>query len=183
MNMPTETGTRRHAPGTSERIALWSYLLRVDWRLSRRGIGWNHRKQIHRELKANVLEAAADDGALRRTLEGLGSPAELADGYADPISQRGVLHHAAAAWALAAMAVLQAVGIAIAVGFQHGAEAAGVDRTVNYAFEFVAGFGPYVGSYTPDPTSAEFMLISPAHLVIMLAAALTGGRIWRLLTR
>lgn len=183
MNNQMETERQRGASSLRERTAIWIYLLRVDWRLSRRGIGWNHRMQISRELRANALAAVSHQGSMRKTLAGLGTPTELATAYADPTSQRGVLHHAAAGWAVAAMAALQAVGIGIALGFQRGAEAAGMEGAVSYTFEFAPGFGPFSGTFTANPMAAELALVTPAHLVIMLAAALVGGRTWRILTR
>ena len=90
--------------------------------------------------------------------------------------------YAAAGWMLAAFALLQAVGIALDVGFRRGAEAAGTDRAVSYALEFVSGLGPYAGSYIPGG-AMTFTLLTPAHVVLMLLAALIGGRAWRLMSR
>lgn len=183
--MSTGTWTEPPRPDLDliERVRTAIYLERVDARLSWRGIGRRRRRRIRRELTANVLDAATHQGSLKAAFEALGDPADLAAAHVDAEGETRFQARGAVAWVLSAFALLQGVGIALDVGFRRGVEAAGVDTAVSYAVEFAAGFGPYTGGYVPGEQVLEFTLLTPAHVVVMLVAALIGGRTWRLLSR
>jgi len=160
-----------------DRVRIELAVRRVDWVLDGR-VPWRRRRQIRDELRANLYEAARDVGAVR-AVNHLGDLRTLGRTYLD--MYRGRFDFRIGTWAaIAAYAAIQVVSIAVFFAFVAGLAAA---HGQGASYSFWAGLGPFGGAVLgPSPGGFEFVLASPAHLLLM-AAAFTIGSTYRLLFR
>lgn len=106
-----------------DRARIESAILRYDFWLEMRGVRGSRRRDLRRELRANLAEASTDVGTTR-ALFGIGSPKELAFGATetDPTRPR---------WSQAAMAAAGVFTVVLfgcvltAIAFTSGVEASG----------------------------------------------------------
>jgi hypothetical protein len=155
----------------ADRIRIELAVRRVDFELDGR-VPMARRRQIRNELRSNLLEAAQQSGA-RAALEQLGDLHALAHSYLE--LYRGRFDFQAGSWAaIAVYAAVQVVGVALLIAFHSGVAAAGV-HTGTYSFEFWNGFGPFSGSVAANGSGFEMLILSPAHLVLMLVAFVIGS--------
>jgi len=91
---------------------------------------------------------------------------------------RGRVDARRGAWAaVITYAAIQVLAVAVFLAFQSGIVAGG---GLGGSYELLPGFGPFQGSVNHG---YEMEILSPAHLVLMLAAFLIGSRAWRVLPR
>ena len=154
-----------------DRLRIELAVRRVDFALDGRIPGQN-RRQIRSELRANLLEAARDVGA-DKAVRQLGDLRALAASYLE--LYRGRFDFQAGSWAaVVTYAAIQLLGIALLIAFHAGVAAGGATGST-YSFDFWSGFGPFAGSVSANGSSFEMLILSPAHLVLMLIAFLTGS--------
>ena len=144
------------------------------------------RREIRRELRANLHASAAELGA-REALRRLGSPRRLANGYLDaefgdqaprPHWEKGL------AWALGAELVLLLSTFAGIDAFTDGVEAAR-PAAGSYTWEPLGWWGPqYELSMDAAGFSGFTLEFSGGMLTFLLVLSVTfflGGRMWRAL--
>lgn len=160
-----------------DRVRIELAVRRVDWVLDGR-VPWRRRRQIRDELRANLNEAAHDVGAARAVKQ-LGDLRILGRSYLD--TYRGRLDFRIGMWAaIATYAAIQVVGIAVFFAFVAGVAAAAGHGA---SYSFWSGLGPFGGVVWGPPAGGfEFVIASPAHLLLM-AAAFAIGSTYRLLFR
>ena len=150
-------------------------VLAYDFWLDLRGTPGHRRRDLRRELRANLREASARGGA-RAAVAALGSTRQMAaeSGTDDPARPRwGV-----GAWAgAAAFAVCANLGFFAAFAWFDGAQAAGPDRSVTGSVTFFPGSEL---SYAPaaDGFSMSFTL-GWLPFAVAAAAFLLAARPWR----
>lgn len=168
------------APSLSDRLRIEAYLARLDWHLDGR-VAARRRREIRRELRANLGEGSAHEGSAR-ALRGMGAPAELARTYLEGEEARLDFRRGALA-ALVTNVALNVVNAAIFFGFQQGlGRAGGAVERWSYAYEPAAGFGPFAAGGAGDRIF-EIAFLTPAHVATMLLAFAIGSRAWRALPR
>jgi hypothetical protein len=144
---------------------------RVDWVLDGRA-PIAKRRQIRTELRSNLQAAAREVGA-EKAVQQLGNLRALAESYLE--LHRGRFDFRAGSWAaIITYAAVQVIGIAVIIAF-HAGVAAGGAHAGSYSFELWSGFGPYAGSVSADGTRFVILLLSPAHVLLMLAAFFVGS--------
>lgn len=168
-----------------DRVRTEGVLQRLSWRLSWGMIPARQQREIVRELRASLDEAAAA-GQLDEALVRLGPPRQLADDYLDALQPRprwaaGIL----AAGATIAVLILATTALAIAFGSGLDAADAGAGR---YELWPDGPFGgqPLVVEERNDDgatVSASFALFTPLHLAATLAAFISASRPWLALRR
>jgi hypothetical protein len=165
-----------------DRVRTEGLLQRLSWRLSWGTIPARQQREIVRELRAS-LDEAADAGQLDEALERLGPPRELADAYLSALRPRprwasGIL---AAGLTLGVMILLST---ALAIAFSAGIDAAGAGPG-RYELWPDGPFGqPLVieqRGADGETSSASLALFSPVHLAAMTGAFVAAGRPWRVL--
>jgi hypothetical protein len=155
----------------SDRIRIELAVRRVDYVLDGR-VAIARRRQIRNELRSNLMEAAREVGTAA-AIRQLGGLRGLANSYLE--LYRGRFDYKAGSWAaIAVYAAVQALGTVLLITF-HAGVAAGGAHGGTYAFEFWSGFGPFAGSVSANGSSFEMVILSPAHMVLMLAAFLVGS--------
>lgn len=154
-------------------VKIEAALRHLDWRLEGR-VPRSRRRQIRRELRANLADAAAElgeDEALRR----LGSLRSLARDYLEADGGRVKLRAGVYA-ALVALAALQLAGLLLLRAYQAGFAAAGGTGGWSYR--------PWPFALEHDPGESLTFAITaawPAMLGIPALAFLLWSRPWRLL--
>ena len=143
----------------------------VDWELDGR-VAMARRRQIRNELRSNLIEAANEVGTATAVRQ-LGDLKSLASSYLDLYRGRFDFR-AGAFWAVATYAAIQVLGVAVLIAFKTGVGAGGWNSG-SYSFEFWNGFGPFAGSVSANGSSFEMLLLSPAHLLLMLVAFAIGS--------
>jgi hypothetical protein len=167
----------KEAPRMADRLRLEAALMRVDWELDGR-IPRRSRRQIKSELRANLIEAAQSVG-MKAAIGQLGDLHQLGKSYLEV--HRGRIDVRAGAWAaLVTYVAIQVVASAVFIAFQSGVLSAGGHGA---AYQFLNGFGPFDGSVGDGGKAFSMAIVTPAHLVLMLAAFVIGSRMWRLLRR
>jgi hypothetical protein len=161
----------------ADRLRLEAALLRVDWELDGR-IPGRVRRQIKDELRANLSEAARVVG-MKAAIRQLGDLRALGASYLEVYRGRMDLRAGFTA-AFVAYVAVQVIAFAVFFAFQGGVLSSGGHSA---AYDFLNGFGPFGGSVGAGGRSFEVTILTPAHLVVMLAAFVIGSRIWRLLRR
>lgn len=150
----------------ADRIRIELAVRRVDFELDGR-VPMARRRQIRDELRSNLLEAAQQSGA-RVAIKQLGSLHALASSYLE--LYRGRLDLQAGSWAaIAVYAAVQFLGIALIIAFHTGVVAGGA-HSGTYSFEFWNGFGPFSGSVSANGSRFEMLMLSPAHVLLMIVA-------------
>ena len=154
-----------------------------DFWLDIRGVPMRRRRDLRRELRANLTEASADVG-MTRALFGIGSPKQLAHDVApaDPSRPR---------WGLGALVASAVFGIVVlgvvytATTFTAGVEASGVvGETVRgfvfpwYGVEFSARVEPDRGGLATGAANIQYYMFGLPLLAFLLVA-----QPWRLLRR
>jgi hypothetical protein len=168
-----------------DRIRAESVVQGLSWRLGWAYVPARQQRDIVRELRAG-LEEAAGSGDLDEAIERLGSTRELAREYADVLQPR-VRWLAGVMWAAIAFAAVVWIGIIAALAFAAGLDAAAVaqgsyDLWPSLAFGDEA-FLVEERDAQGDVTGASMSLLTPVHLVAMVVAFVVGSRPWRLLRR
>lgn len=168
-----------------DRIRTESVLQRLRWRLSWGMVPARRQRELVRELRAG-LEDAAQSGDLDEALARLGGPRELARAYLAALRPR-VRWMAGILWAAIAFVLTVWLGIFAASVFAAGLDAANAGPGT-YALwpGFAFGGEPLlVEERTADGAMvrATFSFATPLHLGAMLLAFIAASRPWRALHR
>ena len=176
-----------------DRTRIESTILRYDFWLEMRGLRGSRRRELRRELRANLAEAATDVGTTR-ALFGIGSPKQLAYAATDTDPSRP-------RWSQGALWAALVFGIVIfgcmftAIAFPAGVEASGVEGRrvhgsvfpwfgVDFAAQvepgrsYAAGAGG-VGAYFLGLPLLTFLLVAQPWRLLRRerhASAATGDR-------
>jgi len=157
-----------------DRLRIELAVLRIDWELDGR-IPWRVRRRLKNELRSNLIAATESNGA-KSAVSQLGDLRALGASYLE--IYRGRVDARRGAWAaVITYAAIQVLAVAVFLAFQSGIVAGGGHGG---SYELLAGFGPFQGSVNHG---YEMEILSPAHLVLMLAAFLIASRAWRVLPR
>jgi hypothetical protein len=144
---------------------------RVDYVLDGR-VPMAKRRQIRTELRSNLLEAAQDVGT-DNAIQQLGDIKALAHSYLE--LYRGRFDFQAGSWAaVATYAAIQVLAIVLMLAF-HAGVAAGGEHSGTYSFEYWNGFGPFAGSVSANGSTFVVLIVSPAHVLLMLVAFAIGS--------
>jgi hypothetical protein len=149
--------------------------------LEAHGIAGKRRRELRRELRANLFAAASDQGA-RAAVDSLGSLRGMAAEAGDPDPTRPVWS-VAATRGVAVYAVLSVLGFLAGVWWAGGARAADPSATVTGPLLFFPG-----SEVTYDPATAgggmAFEIgVGWGPTVVALAVFVVVSRPWRLATR
>ncbi|GAA4123447.1 hypothetical protein GCM10022415_28600 [Knoellia locipacati] len=162
-----------------DRTRIETAVARYDFWLEMRGVRGSRRRDLRRELRANLTEASADVGTTR-ALFGIGSPKELAYAATDtdpsrPRWSQGLI------WGAATLALLVAWLLVTSLTIVQSVEAAGVTRAVD-----VHPF-PWFGTTFTVQSSPGTLQASISPLWQLLAGPLFVflfvAQPWRLLRR
>lgn len=157
------------------RLRIETVVKRLDWRLEGR-VPRSRRRQIRRELRAN-LSAAADEVGTEEAIRRLGDVRDLAAEYLEYETGRLPMRAGFAA-ALVTVVLLELVGLALLESFRAGFEAGGGSGPWHYSL------WPYELEGTAGPRDSWSISISWVGLVgLPLLAFLVLARSWRLLGR
>ncbi len=154
-----------------DRLRIELAVRRVDYALDGR-VPMAKRRQIRNELRSNLVEAAKEVGA-ENAVQQLGDLRALADSYLELYRGRFDFR-LGSVWAIVTYAALQVMGIALLIAFHAGVAAAG-SHSGTYSFELWPGFGPFAGKASASGNSFEILLLSPAHMLLMLVAFTAGS--------
>jgi hypothetical protein len=103
-----------------------------------------------------------------RVPSSVGHPTTLAQGYMEGTGY-SVRWRTGAIAALATFTLLYTLTLSFFIAFSFGAtEIGGAGVSLSYAYEIAPGWGPLVAS--GDATSAEVLLMSPFHLILIAVA-------------
>jgi hypothetical protein len=154
-----------------DRLRIELVVRRLDFALDGR-VPMARRKQIRNELRSNLIEAAQEVG-VQNAIRQLGDLRALANSYLE--LYRGRFDFKVGSyWAIAAYAALQALETALLIAF-HAGVATGGAHTGTYSFQFWDGFGPFSGSVSANGSSFVMLMLSPAHVLLMLVAFVIGS--------
>jgi hypothetical protein len=154
-----------------DRLRIELVVRRLDYVLDGR-VPMARRRQIRSELRSNLIEAAQQVGA-EQAIEQLGDLKALAHSYLE--LYRGRFDFQAGSWAaVATYAAIQMLAIILLLAF-HAGVAAGGAHAGSYSFEFWNGFGPFAGSVSANGSSFVMLMLSPAHVLLMLIAFVIGS--------
>ncbi|HVS47662.1 MAG TPA: hypothetical protein VHJ99_02025 [Candidatus Dormibacteraeota bacterium] len=154
-----------------DRLRIELVVRRLDYVLDGR-VPMARRRQIRSELRSNLIEAAQQVGAAQ-AIEQLGDLKALAHSYLE--LYRGRFDFQAGSWAaVATYAAIQLLAIILLLAF-HAGVAAGGAHAGSYSFEFWNGFGPFAGSVSANGSSFVMLMLSPAHVLLMLIAFVIGS--------
>lgn len=162
-----------------DRLRLESAIVRYDFWLEMRGVRGARRRDLRRELRANLTEASADVG-VTRALFGIGSPKELAHAAIEfdpsrPRWSQGLV------WAGATLAVLLLWMALTTLTILQSVEASGVAQPVEvspfpwFGTTFSAQSSP--GTFGVGVDGMWQLLVGPLLAFIVIAQP------WRLLRR
>jgi hypothetical protein len=154
-----------------DRLRLELAVRTVDWYLDGR-VPMALRRQIRTELRSNLIEAAQQVGA-ESAVRQLGDLKALANSYLELYHGRFDFR-AGSVWAVITYAAIEVLGFALFLAFNAGVSAGG-SHGGSYSFEIWPGFGPFAGKASPSGNSFEVLLLSPAHLLLMLVAFVIGS--------
>ncbi|MFW5470144.1 hypothetical protein ACOCJ4_08880 [Knoellia sp. CPCC 206435] len=166
-----------------DRLRIENALLRYDFWLEMRGVRGSRRRELRRELRANLVEASADVGTTR-ALFGIGSPKELAhaanDG--DPTRPRW---SQGAVWASGVFTLVLFSLMFTATAFTAGVEASGVTGETVRGFVF-----PWFGidfAARVEPDGRGFAVGAGGSFVpvvgLPLLTFVVVSKAWRVLSR
>lgn len=168
-----------------DRVRAEGLLQRLSWRLSWGTVPARQQREIVRELRASLDEAAAA-GQLDEALARLGPPRQLADDYLDALRPRprwaaGIL----AAGATLAVLILTTTALGIAFGSGLDAAAAGAGRYELWPDGPFGGEPLLIEERNDDgaTVSASMAVFTPVHLAVTLAAFVLASRPWLALRR
>jgi hypothetical protein len=154
-----------------DRLRIELVVRRLDYVLDGR-VPMARRRQIRNELRSNLIEAAQQVGA-EQAIRQLGDLKALAHSYLE--LYRGRFDFQAGSWAaVATYAAIQLLAIILLLAF-HAGVAAGGAHAGSYSFEFWNGFGPFAGSVSANGSSFVMLMLSPAHVLLMLVAFVIGS--------
>ena len=165
-----------------DRFRIETAILRYDFWLEMRGVRGRRRRDLRRELRANLIEARADVGTTR-ALFGIGSSKELAYAATDSDPSRPRWSQGAL-WAALVFGVVVFGCMFTAIAFTAGVEASGVSGQTARGFVF-----PWFGvdysarvepgrSYAAGAGGVGMYFLGLPVLVFLLVA-----QPWRLLRR
>jgi hypothetical protein len=161
----------QQALALKDRLRIELAVRRVDYALDGR-VPMARRRQIRNELRSNLIEAAKHVGA-RNAIRQLGDLRALSQSYLE--LYRGRFDFKVGSyWAIVTYAAIEVLGIALLIAF-HAGVAAGGSHAGSYSFEFWPGFGPFAGKASAGGNTFEVLLLSPAHLLLMLVAFMAGS--------
>ena len=168
---------------TTDRIRIEHAVHRYDFWLVMRGVPMRRRRELRRELRANLAEASADVG-VTRAIFGIGSPKELAHAATenDPSRPR---------WGQGALSAALVFGVVVfaimytATTYTAGVEATGLTgETVRgpvfpwFGVDFSARVEPDRGGLATGAANIQYYLLGLPLLTFLLVA-----QPWRLLRR
>jgi len=154
-----------------DRLRIELVVRRVDYVLDGR-VPMAKRRQIRTELRSNLIEAAQDVG-IDKAIQQLGDIKALAHSYLE--LYRGRFDFQAGSWAaVATYAAIQVLAIVLMLAFHAGVAAVGA-HAGSYSFEYWNGFGPFAGSVSANGSSFVMLIVSPAHVFLMLLAFAIGS--------
>jgi hypothetical protein len=154
-----------------DRLRIELAVRRVDYALDGR-VAMAKRKQIRNELRSNLIAAAQEVGA-ENAIKQLGDLHALANSYLE--LYRGRFDFKIGSyWAIGAYALLQVMEIALIIAFHAGVATSGA-HSGTYSFQFWDGFGPFSGSVSANGSSFVMLMLSPAHVLLMLVAFAAGS--------
>lgn len=162
-----------------DRLRIESAVLRYDFWLEMRGVPGSRRRELRRELRANLDEASADVGTTR-ALFGIGSPKELAYAATDtdqsrPRWSQGLL------WAAGTFLLLMGWLLITSLTIVQTVEAAGVTDAVEvspfpwFGTTFTVQSSP--GTLAASISPLWQLLVGPLLVLLLVAQP------WRLLRR
>jgi hypothetical protein len=161
----------QQALSMKDRLRIELAVRRVDYALDGR-VPMAKRRQIRSELRSNLIEAAKEVGA-ENAVRQLGDLRTLSQSYLD--LYRGRFDFKVGSyWAVVTYAVIQIMEVALVIAF-HAGVATGGANSGTYSFQFWDGFGPFAGSVSGSGSSFVMLLLSPAHVLLMLVAFMIGS--------
>ncbi|KGN41096.1 hypothetical protein [Knoellia aerolata] len=166
-----------------DRLRIENAVLRYDFWLEMRGVRGSRRRELRRELRANLGAASADVGTTR-ALFGIGSPKGLAYAATDTNPSRPRWSQAAI-WASVAFGLVAFACLFTAIAFTAGVEASGVTgRAVRgfvfpwFGVDFSARVEADGGGFSTGAGGVGTWFLGVPLLVFLLVA-----QPWRLLRR
>jgi hypothetical protein len=154
-----------------DRLRIELAVRRVDYALDGR-VRMAKRRQIRNELRSNLIEAAKEVGA-ENAVRQLGDLRALSQSYLE--LYRGRFDFKVGSyWAIVAYAAIQVLEIALLIAFHAGVDTSGA-QSGTYSFQFWDGFGPFAGSVSGNGSSFVMLMLSPAHVLLMIVAFLIGS--------
>lgn len=163
-----------------DRVRTETVLQRLNWRLSWGMVPARQQREIVRELRASLAEAAGA-GRLDEALERLGRPRELADAYLHALQPRprwaaGIV----AAGATLAVMILATLALALAFGAGIDAAGGGAGRYELWPDGPFGGQPLVVQERGPDgqTMAATVALATPMHFAATVAAFIAASRPW-----
>lgn len=155
-----------------------------DFWLELRGARWRQRRELRRELRVNLKEAAADVG-VTQALFNIGSPKQLAYAVTEEGARRRPRWSLGAMWAAVAFGVVLFSLVLTSIVFLEGVLASGVvDREVRgeafpwVGVEFIARVDGAGQGFAAGAAGGQWhALIIPAVVFLLVAQP------WRLLRR
>lgn len=161
----------QQAPTMRDRLRIELAVRRVDYALDGR-VPMAKRRQIRNELRSNLIEAAKEVGA-ENAVRQLGDLRALSQSYLE--LYRGRFDFKVGSyWALVTYAAIQVMEIALVIAF-HAGVATGGAHSGTYSFQFWDGFGPFAGSVSGNGSTFVMLMLSPAHVLLMLVAFMIGS--------
>lgn len=160
-----------------DRLRIESALFRYDFWLEMRGVRASRRRELRRELRANLSEASTDVGTTR-ALFGIGSPKQLAYAATGTDPSRPTWSQAAI-WAGLTAAALFLAMVLTSLTVLQTVDASGVADEVR-----VSPFPWFGTTFTAEVGSSSFAsgVETPwPLLVVPVLVFLLGSRPWRLL--
>ncbi|HEX5511767.1 MAG TPA: hypothetical protein VFX41_08625 [Actinomycetales bacterium] len=163
-----------------DRMRIARVVAGYDFWLEARGVAGRRRRDLRRELRANLTEAAGDVGA-REAVRRVGSPRVLAQEALADGAKRPLWSLASSCGGLALVVMVFAVLFA-AFGFADGVSASGVHEPVEGPLVLVPGSTaeahfPVGGGISLGVSFGWSVLVLPAVVFLLVA------RPWRLLRR
>jgi len=148
--------------------------------LEAHGVRTKRRRDLRRELRANLFDATDEQGA-RQAVEALGSLRSMASeaGGADGTHPRW---SAGAVAAVMAFGLVSALGLLAGVWWADGARAVGPNQAVSGSLSLFPGSMVGYESLADEGFSFEVSL-GPAPFVVAALAFVLMSRPWRLLTK
>ncbi|AXH96063.1 hypothetical protein [Ornithinimicrobium avium] len=169
--------------GLIDTLRIEDTVQRYDFWLEMRGTGWRRRKELRRELRANLRAATEDVGATQALLN-VGAPKELAREATDGEYQRRPQWSRAGFYAALTLGAVLFAVVYTATTFTAGVEAAGMvgqdvtGRVFPWPWvEFHARIEEGRGGLTTGASGAGWPVVVLPLVVFVLTA-----RPWRVLT-
>jgi hypothetical protein len=168
-----------HTPEARSAFGVWSrresYLFRLDLWLEE-SVAGRQRRSILREIRNNITVDAASRG-IDAALDSLGSPRALARGFADSGSDRRPFWNRAMYWFTGLLLLWRTLVFTYTAGMLSALLSSGAESAESHFFGFpVSAFNRETGIGMGWEAST---VVAYIPLMIMVAAAIIAGRLWR----